>query len=130
MSLVATQPRVVLLVEDADCLAPLDIALQSIQGLSIQYAGTAEEALRALEQQTISALITDFHLPRMNGLELVARIRGQERDSRLPIVVVSGDSDPDTPGRALQSGADAFFSKPYSPAAIKRKLEEFFDATE
>jgi CheY-like chemotaxis protein len=122
--------RVVLVVEDAtECLAPLDVALESIAGLCIQYAATAEEALRTLERQHISALITDYHLPEMDGLELVSSIRKRERNGRLPILVVSGDSDPETPKRALLNGADAFFSKPYSPAAVRRKLEEILNAS-
>lgn len=122
--------RVVLLVEDAaECLAPLDVALETVEGLRIQYAASAEEALRTLDRQTVSAVVTDYHLPEMDGLELVAQIRKRERDRHLPILVVSGDSDPETPMRALRTGADAFFSKPYSPAAIRRKLEEVLNAT-
>jgi CheY-like chemotaxis protein len=38
--------------------------------------------------------------------------------------LISGDSDPGLPARALAEGADAFFSKPYSPSAVRRKLEQ------
>jgi DNA-binding NarL/FixJ family response regulator len=42
----------------------------------------------------------------------------------MPVLVISGDSDPRTPARVIAAGAQAFFAKPYSPAAIRRKLEE------
>ena len=56
--------------------------------------------------------------------ELVAHLRRESRYASIPILVISGDADPDTPRRALSVGADAFFAKPYSPGAVRQKLEE------
>ena len=121
--------RVVLVVEDAeDCSATLDIALHSIAGITVRFAATAEEALRIIERANVSAVITDLHLPAMDGFELVARMRRQSRYAAIPIVVISGDADPDTPRRALSLGANAFFPKPYSPGAVRQKLEELIHA--
>ena len=61
------------------------------------------------------------------GLELISRIRGQARFSALPIVAVSAATDPKAPQAALDSGANAFFAKPFSPSAVRRKLEELSD---
>jgi CheY-like chemotaxis protein len=72
----------------------------------------------------VDAVITDLHLPAMTGLELIARIRGQDRFRSLPILAVSAATDPATPKAALASGANAFFPKPFSPVAVRRKLEE------
>ena len=121
--------RVVLVVEDAeDCSATLDIALHSIAGISVRFAATAEEALRIIERANVTAVITDLHLPAMDGFELVSRMRRQSRYAAIPIVVISGDADPDTPRRALSLGANAFFPKPYSPGAVRQKLEELIHA--
>jgi CheY-like chemotaxis protein len=115
----------ILVVDDAeDCIATLDLALQSLPGVEIRPATSAEAALAILESGTVSAVITDVHLPEMTGLELVARIRQDARFRRLPILVVSADTDPSTPARALGLGANAFFAKPYSPSAMRKKLEE------
>ena len=115
----------ILVVDDAeDCIATLDLALQSLPGVEIQPALSAEAALDLLESGTVSAVITDVHLPEMTGLELVARIRQDARFRRLPILVVSADTDPSTPARALDLGANAFFAKPYSPSVMRKKLEE------
>jgi CheY-like chemotaxis protein len=115
----------ILVVDDAeDCIATLDLALQSLPGVEILPATSAEAALALLESGTVSAVITDVHLPEMTGLELVARIRQDARFRLLPILVVSADTDPSTPARALGLGANAFFAKPYSPSAMRKKLEE------
>lgn len=124
-----TGERIVLVVDDAeDCAATLDVALQSIPGLVVRYAASAEAALPMLDGDSVSAVITDVQLPSMTGLELIGIIRRQDRFGRLPILVVSADPDPSVPGNAIQLGANAFFAKPFSPAAIRKKLEELFHA--
>jgi len=115
----------ILLVDDSeDCIATLDLALQTLPGAVIRSAQSAESALANLESGTVSAVITDVHLPEMTGLELVARIREDPRFRSLPILVVSADADPSTPARALGLGANAYFAKPFSPSAMRKKLEE------
>jgi DNA-binding response OmpR family regulator len=121
--------RTVLVVDDAeDCVATLDLALQMVPGVAVLTAGSAEAALALLEDDGVAAVITDIHLPEMSGLELVSRIRAQPRWSALPILVVSADGDPRTPAHALGLGANAYFAKPFSPGAVRRKLEELIDA--
>jgi len=115
----------ILVVDDAeDCIATVDLALQTLPGIEVRPAPSAEAALQDLENGTVSAVITDVHLPEMSGLELVERIRQDARFQRLPILVVSADPDPSTPARALQLGADAYFPKPFSPSALCKKLKE------
>ena len=120
----------ILVVDDAeDCIATLDLALQTLPGIVIKSQTSAESALAFLEHDTVSAVITDIHLPEMTGLELVARIRENPRFRTLPILVVSADPDPETPARALGLGANAYFAKPYSPSAMRKKLEELIHAS-
>lgn len=118
-------PPAVLIVEDGDSIAPLEIALASIRGVTVQIASNGREALKLLGTSSLefAAVITDLHLPYVDGFELIANIRRHKRYSHLPIIVVSGDSQPDTPERVRNLGADAFFPKPYSPAVVRHKLE-------
>jgi two-component system chemotaxis response regulator CheY len=122
-------PPTVLIVEDGDSAAPLEIALASIRGVTIQIASNGRDALKFLGTSSLelAAVVTDLHLPYVDGFELIANIRTHERYSRLPIIVVSGDSRPDTPERVRNLGANAFFPKPYSPADIRHKLEGLLD---
>lgn len=116
--------RKVLIVEDADiCTATLEIALVKVPGLVVEFATTAERALTLLSAGDISALITDIHLPRMDGFELIEQVRAQPGFMHLPILVISGDADPQTPERLKRLGVDAYFTKPYSPAEVRQKLE-------
>jgi CheY-like chemotaxis protein len=115
----------VLIVEDSDDTAPLEIALASINGLSVKVLTNGRRALELLQAGTLdlAAVITDLHLPFLDGFDLVAAIRAQEKYRSLPIIVISGDTDPDVRQRVRNLGANAFFSKPYSPAEIRHTLK-------
>jgi CheY-like chemotaxis protein len=134
--------RLVLIVEDNEtCAETLEIALQSIPGVATVSVKTTRAAFAALDEtgNDIAAIVTDLNFsdhqrpdrqgpdgqtPGRNGFDLIRQLRAQPRFARIPILLISGDSDPRLPERALAQGADAFFAKPYSPSAVRRKLEQ------
>jgi len=122
----------VLIVEDSEnSAATLEIAFLAIPGVSVRMASSGLEALRILDGDGggVRAVVTDLNMPRMDGFELIRRIRQNRKLYATPIIVVSADTDPDTPDRIAQLGVSAFFSKPYSPAQVRRKLEQILNAT-
>ena len=120
--------RTVLIVEDAElCRETLEIALMKLSGVAVHWVATAEEALRYLAVREIRALITDLNLPHMDGFDLIAAIRSQPQGSALPIMVISGDSDPRTRERLVSLGVDAYFRKPFSPTEVRQRLEQLID---
>lgn len=122
--------QIVLIVEDGDDIAPLEIALAALDGVKVVSVENGRDAIDFLRiaSKTIAAVVTDLHLPHVDGFELIRAIRADRRHSSLPIVVVTGDSQPDLPERLRTLGADAFFLKPYSPAEIRQLLKELLHA--
>ena len=92
-------------------------------------APSAVEALRILDggSGAVRVIVTDLNMPRMDGYELIRRVRADQRLSGMPIIVVSADTDPATPQRIAALGVEAFFPKPFSPALVRRKLEQLLD---
>ena len=127
--------RTVLIVEDIDnCATLLDVALNRIPGVDVACAASGREALQQLDVfgDRICAIVTDLNMPTdlkmpLDGFELIAQVRSDQRYAGLPIIVVSGDVDPGTPERVKRLGVDAFFAKPYSPASVRRALENLLD---
>jgi CheY-like chemotaxis protein len=120
-------PKLVLIVEDsAACAETLQIALEAIPGIEPRIVAGVRAAILALRQDgsDIAAIVTDLHMPHSGGLDLIRQLRAEPRFQKLPILLISGDSDPGLAERALALGADAFFAKPYSPSAVRRKLEQ------
>ena len=121
---------VVLIVEDSENnSAVLEIAFLGIPGLNVLMAPSAAEALRILGggSGVVGAMVTDLNMPRMDGYELIRRVRADKRLSDMPIIVVSADTDPATPERIAALGVEAYFPKPFSPAVVRRKLEQILD---
>jgi CheY-like chemotaxis protein len=124
--------KLVLIVEDSEtCAETLLIALESMPGVELRVIHSPRAAIEAMWDtgNEVAAIVTDLNLggphhPQSDGFELIRKLRAEPRFARLPILLISGDSDPQLPERALAQGADAFFPKPYSPSAVRKKLEQ------
>jgi two-component system chemotaxis response regulator CheY len=119
--------RAVLIVEDAEtCASTLEIIFSSIRGLKILTADSGERAWALLENshEDIRALVTDLHRPGMDGFELIDRVRTNRLHAGMPIVVITGSTDPHVSDHLRQRGVNAVFAKPYSPALVREKLEQ------
>ena len=120
----------VLIVEDSESSAEtLEMAILGIPGVSVEIVPSAAEALRILSGGTgpVRVMVTDLNMPRMDGYELIRGVRADQSLARMQIVVVSADTDPATPERVGALGVEAFFPKPFSPALVRRKLEQLLD---
>ena len=124
-------PRLVLIVEDSEaCAETLQVALELIPGVEVRSIHSSSAAIAILNESSreIAAIVTDLNLAhsvgRGDGLDLIRHVRAEPRFAELPILLISGDSDPLLSERALAHGADAFFPKPYSPSAVRKKLEQ------
>lgn len=116
----------ILIVDDSEtCITNLEIAIGGMPGVRVALASSGAEAIRSLQREgeSISAVVTDIRMPGLDGFALIRYIRSDRTHFSIPIIVVSGDTDPDTPARTSQLGANAFFAKPYSPLAVRRTLE-------
>jgi len=124
--------RAILIVEDSEnSAAMLEMAFLGIPDVEVVQAASGIEALRILDAAAtpVRAVVTDLNMPRMDGFELIRRIRGDQRLRATPIIVVSADTDPATPERVAALGVDAFFPKPFSPAQVRRTLEQLLNGT-
>jgi CheY-like chemotaxis protein len=121
---------IILIVEDSEpCITTLEMALLGLDSLETRTARTGLEALAILADSPVRAIVTDLQLPRMDGFELIEYVRARSPKAALPILVTSGDSDPANSERLRRLGADAYFTKPYSPAALRRTLEQLLHAS-
>ena len=85
----------------------------------------ADKAWRVVEGAgELAAIVTDLQMDGMDGFELIERVRAHKRHRAVPIIVITGSSDPDAPERVHRLGANAFFAKPYSPVLVREKLEQ------
>jgi FixJ family two-component response regulator len=111
---------VVLVVEDDPAVRRALCRLLRTAGYAAKGLASGGELLGQEWPGTLAGIVLDVHLPDMNGLALVQRIR--ERDGKLALVVITADSDPELRAQALRQGASAFLTKPFEEAALLAEL--------
>ena len=128
--------HLILLVDDhAEFRAYLRETLQPV-GKVLEAQDGAEGLARALE--TIPDLvISDVMMPEMNGFELCAALKTDERTSHIPVILLTARADQRDKVEGLETGADAYLGKPFDAAellvrannliALRRKLRERFE---
>lgn len=71
----------------------------------------------------INVLITDWNMPEMNGLNLVKKVRADERYKDIPIIMVTTEGGKAEVITALKAGVNNYIVKPFTPQVLKEKLE-------
>lgn len=99
--------RVLVVEDDSDLRYVLSVRLVSA-GYTVYGAANGVEALDQMEKHRVDVVLTDYHMPKMNGLELLANSR--VKWPGIPVVVVSGDGD-DMAHEATDRGAFAWLRK-------------------
>ena len=95
---------------------------QQAPDLSYHLAETAETALDYLRDNHVDAIVTDWDLPKMNGIVLTKALRAYPSTKALPIVILSGRTGPGYMDIALKNGASDYFSKPFEVTAFLDRL--------
>ena len=91
----------------------------------VEVAGTAEDALQLLSADEHAAIVIDLALPGIDGFELVSEIRAKPEFEKLPCIAITAFHTPALKQRVLQSGFDAYFSKPLDDTRFLRAVERF-----
>lgn len=91
-------------------------------GVEIVEAPDGAEAFDILKEGHFELLITDWNMPRMDGLCLVKAVRAQAGMGDLPILMVTTENDPWSVTRAIRSGANEYLMKPFDNESLWSKL--------
>ncbi|MEX0692659.1 MAG: diguanylate cyclase [Gemmatimonadales bacterium] len=104
--------RILVADDDAALLNTLRHILRG-EGHEVTALPNGEEVLRHLEQETPDLLLLDIMMPRIDGLQLLERIRNDPRWTDMPVLMISSMPPEDATARALGLGADDFIAKPF-----------------
>ena len=117
----------VLLVEDEENLASLVRAYLEKEGYNVISVTSGAEALRAVEGDPVRLVVLDLNLPDMDGLDVCRQIRTR---SSVPIVMLTArDEEPDRLA-GLETGADDYIGKPFSPRELVARMKAVLRRTE
>ncbi|MCW5978965.1 MAG: response regulator [Bryobacteraceae bacterium] len=89
-------------------------------------AGDGVQALKVLEMQHISLILTDVNMPNMDGLQLLGRVKADARWKDIPVVLITTEGGQTKVMEALHLGAAGYVRKPFSADQIRDKLRGLY----
>jgi two-component system chemotaxis response regulator CheY len=114
----------VLIVDDQFSMRSLMRAgLQQIGIVDIDEASDGDEALRMAAKTPVNLIISDFNMPKFDGISLLRAVRAHEPIKATPFIMLTGRADKDLVLRAIQHGVNNYLVKPFSIAGLKEKIE-------
>jgi two-component system, OmpR family, phosphate regulon response regulator PhoB len=113
----------VLVVEDEAALSTLLRYNLEKEGFAVSEARDGEEALLQLKEQKPDAVLLDWMLPRLSGLELCRQIRRAPAWRDLPVIMLTARGEEGDRVRGLDSGADDYVVKPFSTSELIARLK-------
>ncbi|MBC7788457.1 MAG: response regulator [Anaerolineae bacterium] len=126
----AVRERLRVLVADDEPHIGKIIKMKLEQGpFDVTLAYDGQEAMDVLEQGNDFALIVlDLMMPRLSGLDVLLRLRSDDRWKSLPCIVLTAAGEQQYQRRALEIGASEFLTKPFSPRKLYARAAELAGA--
>jgi signal transduction histidine kinase len=114
------EQKTILIVDDEAVIR--DLCMRALHEYRVLQAADGEEALQIFERGGVDAILTDVMMPRMDGLELLKRIK--EREPTLVVIIMTGYADKELILKALKADADDFITKPLNLLQLKSAVDK------
>jgi excisionase family DNA binding protein len=112
-----TRPIVLIVDDDAGLREFVRVSLE-LEGYVIREAASAEEGLAALDEEPPDLILLDVMMPKVDGWEMLRRVRERHGIESIPVIMFSGKVDEERAGTAEERGAQAFIGKPFDPEQL------------
>ena len=116
-----------LIVDDQQTMrSPIRTSLHAIGITNTREAPDGEEALKAMIASPTNLVITDFNMPKLDGLGLLRAVRAHGPLSKTAVIMLTGRADKEMVQRAVQFGVNNYLVKPFTTQTLKEKIEAVF----
>lgn len=114
----------ILIIEDSDSICRMIEALVAARGYEVQSAPSGARGLELAFENTPDVVLADLNLPgSFDGFEVTRRIRENEATREVPVIIISAMSDDESRNKALEAGASAYYTKPFSPISLLKEID-------
>ena len=121
--------KTILLVEDNPINAMLTRELLRRRGYHVTDVSSGEAALKIVAEANFDVVLTDLHMPGLDGVETARRIRAKEAAEhklRVAIIALTADADESVRRACQDAGMDGFLTKPIDPAELDSMFQTIF----
>ena len=115
------RPRV-LIVDDDPLIRGVVRAVLEDASYDLDEAADGEEALRVALKHPPDVVLLDVMMPGLNGFEVAAALKEDRRLKEAVVVMLTAKGSPEDRRRGMEAGADAYFTKPFSPLELLTTL--------
>src|ERR1035441_544548 len=112
----------ILVVDDSRVTLKLMRLLLTFEGFQVRTSERAEEALEMLDTFRPALVLTDIHMPGMDGLEMTRRIKGDRRTSGIKVAALTASTSQLDNQRAIEAGCEDCISKPVDTSTLASRL--------
>ena len=127
------EPPRVLVVDDDPAIRLICTTWLRLDGFDVIEATNGQEALELTRSEEPAIVLLDLSMPVLDGFGVAAALRADERTSKVPLVVLTGETGPHVTEQVWEIGAAGFFTKPFDPGAVaqfvRNVLAEIANAT-
>jgi DNA-binding response OmpR family regulator len=116
----------ILIIEDSDSIRRMIEALVVARGFDVTGVPSGAKGLDAAFETVPDVVLLDLNLPgSYDGFEVCRRLRANPLTRAVPIVIITAMADAESKRRALDAGASAYYTKPFSPTALLKEIDSF-----
>ena len=108
--------------DEPNQLELMDYNLRNV-GFSIIKASNGLEALELIENHSPDLIILDWMMPKMSGIDVCRTLRSRSETKQTPIIILSARSEDSDKSLGLDTGADDYISKPFSPKELVSRVK-------
>ncbi len=94
---------------------------------NIDEAEDGAQAYSKLQNGQYDFVVSDWNMPNMDGLELLKKIRSDERLKAMPVLMVTAEAEKEKVITAIQAGVNNYVVKPFTAEVLKEKMDRIFE---
>lgn len=121
------KPRL-LVVDDDPVLCHAGRRIFSDQGFEVEESTDAREGLKRATQEDFAGILLDIKMPGIDGIQFLEELR--KHKPTLPVLIMTGYPSLSTATAAVELGASGYITKPFTPARIRRSVQEMLSRCE
>jgi two-component system chemotaxis response regulator CheY len=116
--------KTILVVDDSESIREIVSFTLENEGYRVLIGKDGKDALKYLDEGPIDLILTDLHMPEMNGIEFIKSVRGNAEYKTTPILFLTTESQTVKKMEAREAGATGWIIKPFVPAKLLEAINK------
>src|SRR5437868_3381872 len=112
----------IVVIEDDDAIRATLIDLLELNGCSVSSATNGIDGLALVQREGADVILTDIHMPGLDGFQLIERLRADDRTRSIPVIICSASVEPERMRQGMDLGAEDFIVKPFTEDQVMSSI--------